>query len=274
MTSNMNNTTHTSALLNGAGEKPDRRLRERIANLRANAQTVAQDLPDPAAAGYLLLLFDQCRLYGMAHEQLVEVFGRRLLAFVDLTLQAVEKLAARGQMGKAEAEDETPPAPRRSLTPYQLARLRDLAGEYVGALPDGRALEALLLLYDVLEVFELSPGSLETVFGAGALRAITGLVYGELGEQHLPPTGGGEATQYDLPAAGEPQTPTIRVNGRPVPFFGTVGENGHITYTPEARLWLRYIGKPEDIPSSPTPPASAGKRQADGGEGSAKAVQL
>jgi hypothetical protein len=221
---------------------------------------VSPDLPDPDAVGYLLLLFDQCRLYRLTHEELVWVFGRPLLSFLDLTLQAVEKLAQRAAMGEGgetlqsiPGEDSAPQPSlhRPPLTPYHLTRLRDLAGEYVSALPDARAQEALLLIYDLLEIFELSPGQCETVFGPDALRYVTGVVYGERAVDKLPrPLGAApdEATQYGLDAVTSectPPQPSLRINGRPVPFFGTVGENGHITYTPEARLWLRYIGQGE-----------------------------
>jgi hypothetical protein len=227
-----------------------------LPNLRANARMVAPDLPDPAAVGYLLLLFDQCRSYELTHEQLVEVFGRPLLAYLDLSLQAVEKLAARSGIGKMQigadaqcdkAEEEASPSPKRWLTPYQITRLRDLAGEYVAALPDERALEALLLIYDLFEIFALSPSQCETILGPGPLRKLTDLVYGERKREEAPePQGapGGEATQYDLPA----QLPTLHFSGRAIPIVGTVGEGGAVTLAPEARLWLRYIGAPGQGP--------------------------
>ena len=278
-TPSRNGKSHAGNLLNGTGQHTPKTEAERAAelntrrlpNLRANAQMVAKDLPDPAAVGYLLLLFDQCRLYDLTHEQLVDVFGRPLLAFLDLSLQAIEKLAQRSGLGSAEvsAGAAEPPIALRPeaaigeaageafegeesclqrrlwLSPYQLTRLRGIAGDYAAALPDSRALDALLLIYDLLEGFELSPGQCETVFGVETLRYLTAITYGE--------RGGGtqeasteEATQYDLPAQDAGNAAVLRVNGRPIPFFGTVGENGHVTYTPEARLWLRYIGKPGD----------------------------
>ena len=223
---------------------------------------VAKDLPDPAAVGYLLLLFDQCRLYDLTHEQLVDVFGRPLLAFLDLSLQAVEKLAQRSGIGGAneppialrpeEAAEAAGSCLQRRpwLSPYQLTRLRDIAGDYTAALPDSRALDALLLIYDLLEVFELSPGQCDTVFGVETMRYLTGITYGERARDRQRAETD-EATQSDLPAEDAAHNAHLRINGRPIPFFGTVGENGHVTYTPEARLWLRYIGKPGDsIPGS------------------------
>lgn len=269
--SSLNGKSHAGSLLDGSGQHTPKTEAERAAelnarrlpNLRANAQMVAKDLPDPAAVGYLLLLFDQCRLYDLSHEQLVDVFGRPLLAFLDLSLQAIEKLAQRSGVGSTRVSEPpialrpeaavgaaadvacTGPQQHHWLTPYQLTRLRDIAGDYAAALPDSRALDALLLIYDLLEVFELSSGQCETVFGGETLRYLTGITYGERAggkqESHTE-----EATQYDLPAQGATPTAALRINGRPIPFFGTVGENGHVTYTPEARLWLRYIGKPGD----------------------------
>jgi hypothetical protein len=233
-------------------ERQAARTASLLPNLRANAQMVAPDLPEPAAVGYLLLLFDQCRACDLTHEQLVSVFDRPLLAFLDLTLQAVEKLAARSGIGRGAQEEveEAPPCAGRWLTPYQLARLRDIAGEYVSALPDPRAREALLLLYDLFEIFALSPGQCETVFGTEALRHLTELVCGERRQDENQ----GEATQYDLPAPAAPRTQCIRIGGHAIPLVGTVGEGGRVTYAPEARLWLRYIG--------------AGRRGLDAGAGS------
>ena len=275
----LNGKSHAGSLLNGSGQRTPKTEAERAAelntrrlpNLRANAQMVAKDLPDPAAVGYLLLLFDQCRLYNLSHEQLVDVFGRPLLSFLDLSLQAIEKLAQRSGMGSTGAGEppialrpeaavgeaaEAPSTGRHPwLSPYQLTRLRDIAGDYAAALPDSRALDALLLIYDLLEVFELSSGQRETVFGVETMRYLTGITYGECAKGGAPAeAAAGEATHYDLPAEGSDQGAALRINGRPIPFFGTVGENGHVTYTPEARLWLRYIGKPGD----PTPDTRGG----------------
>lgn len=274
-TPSLNGKSHAGSIIDGAGARTPKTEAERAAelnarrlpNLRSNAQMVAKDLPDPAAVGYLLLLFDQCRLYDLTHEQLVDVFGRPLLAFLDLSLQATEKLAQRSGIGNAgageppialrpeaavgeaageEAEEAESCLQRRIwLTPYQLTRLRDIAGDYAAALPDSRALDALLLVYDLLEVFELSSGQCETVFGVETLRYLTGITYGERGGGKQA-ANAEEAIQYDLPAQDATPTAALRINGRPIPFFGTVGENGHVTYTPEARLWLRYIGKPDE----------------------------
>jgi hypothetical protein len=75
--------------------------------------------------------------------------------------------------------------------------------------------------------------------GTEALRHLTELVYGERPQER----NGAEATQYDLPAPGAPSTQCIRLGGHTIPLVGTVGEGGRVTYAPEARLWLRYIGR-------------------------------
>ncbi|MFZ1771798.1 MAG: hypothetical protein WAU00_21485 [Caldilinea sp.] len=61
----------------------------------------------------------------------------------------------------------------------QLARLRNLAQLYSEELPDGRALDALVLLFDVCEILGIAPEKLERVFGPAVLTWVTGLVYGE-----------------------------------------------------------------------------------------------
>lgn len=285
-----NGPTHASRLC-GSGAQAPNAGQERTAarnasllpNLRANAQLVAPDLPDPAAVGYLLLLFDQCRDYDLTHEELVSVFGRPLLAFLDLALQAVEKLAARSGIGKGAGDpEEAPRCSGRWLTPYQLARLRDIAGEYVGALPDGRALEALLLIYDLLEIFALSPGQCETVFGTEALRGLTELVYGDRRREREEEERANDAEtsepigeksgeercekpQHNPGAPAAPQTPHVHLAGRSIPIVGTVGEGGRVTYAPEARLWLRYIGAPGMGPIAADAPGAGSANSTNGG---------
>ena len=61
----------------------------------------------------------------------------------------------------------------------QLARLRNLAQLYSEELPDGRALDALVLLFDVCEILGIAPEKLDRVFGQAVLTWVTGLVYGE-----------------------------------------------------------------------------------------------
>lgn len=65
------------------------------------------------------------------------------------------------------------------LTDEQLRRLRTLAHLYVEELPDARALNNLILIFDICEILTLTADQLETVFGAAALQWVTGLVYGE-----------------------------------------------------------------------------------------------
>ena len=65
------------------------------------------------------------------------------------------------------------------LTPYQLASLRRLAQPYVEDLPEPRAIDNLILLFDVLETMELSVPQMTVIFGDVALTYVTELVYGE-----------------------------------------------------------------------------------------------
>lgn len=67
------------------------------------------------------------------------------------------------------------------VTNEQLGRIRNLVQLYVEELPDERALDNLILLFDVCEILELPTERLEAIFGAEALRWVTGLVYGERG---------------------------------------------------------------------------------------------
>ena len=98
--SSLNGKSHAGSLLNGSGQHTPKTEAEREAelntrrlpNLRANAQMVAKDLPDPAAAGYLLLLFDQCRLYDLSHER-----SRGLLQRVHGTQRRPPKLIKRAR---------------------------------------------------------------------------------------------------------------------------------------------------------------------------------
>ena len=50
---------------------------------------------------------------------------------------------------------------------------------FVEELPDRTAQDALVLLFDVCEILELAPATLEQLFGPAALMWVTGLVYGQ-----------------------------------------------------------------------------------------------
>jgi|GEM_PF-2349962 len=64
------------------------------------------------------------------------------------------------------------------LTQYQLQRLRRLAQPYVEDLPATRAIDNLIVIFDVLETIELSAAQMTTIFGATALTYVTELIYG------------------------------------------------------------------------------------------------
>jgi hypothetical protein len=64
------------------------------------------------------------------------------------------------------------------LTPYQLQRQTRLAQPYVEDLPEARAIDNLILLFDVVETLELTVPQMTTIFGATALTYVTELAYG------------------------------------------------------------------------------------------------
>lgn len=65
------------------------------------------------------------------------------------------------------------------ISDEQLERLRNLARLYSEELPDDGTIDALVLLYDVCEILDLSAEKLAYVFGPAVLTWVTGLVYGE-----------------------------------------------------------------------------------------------
>lgn len=67
------------------------------------------------------------------------------------------------------------------ITDEQLGRLRTLARLYIEELPDGQALNSLILIFDICEILTLTADQLALVFGDETLRWVTGLVYGESG---------------------------------------------------------------------------------------------
>ena len=72
------------------------------------------------------------------------------------------------------------------ITSDQFNRLRRLVQILSRALPEPRALDALVLLFDVLEILELSQEQMQALFGPAALRYITELVYGSPASQAEP----------------------------------------------------------------------------------------
>ena len=91
------------------------------------------------------------------------------------------------------------------LTQEQLERLRTLVQLYVEELPLPAAVDALLLLYDVCELLELSGDHLERIFGSAPLRLVTGYAYGE------GPRPGPVKTRVGVPIVG-----TVEADGRVV----------------------------------------------------------
>ena len=65
------------------------------------------------------------------------------------------------------------------ISDEQLERLHCLAQLFAEELPDGGAIDALVLLFDVCEILGLSAEKLERVFGPAVLTWVTGVVYGE-----------------------------------------------------------------------------------------------
>jgi hypothetical protein len=64
------------------------------------------------------------------------------------------------------------------LTQDQRRRLHTLVQLYVEELPLQAAVDALLLIYDVCEILDLTADQLETIFGSAPLRLVTGFAYG------------------------------------------------------------------------------------------------
>ncbi|MFN8464021.1 MAG: hypothetical protein U0X20_00660 [Caldilineaceae bacterium] len=106
----LNGKSHAGSLLDGTGQRTPKTEAERAAelntrrlpNLRANAQMVAKDLPDlpPPATCCCSSTSAASTTSPMSSSS---TFGRPLLSFPDLSLQAIEKLAQRSGMGNTEA---------------------------------------------------------------------------------------------------------------------------------------------------------------------------
>jgi hypothetical protein len=117
------------------------------------------------------------------------------------------------------------------LTSDQQTYLEALAAEYALLLPEAVAVHSLILIFDVLEALEFTAEQIEAVFGSDIMLYLTGLLYGAKQASN------GKA----LAVAGRPiaAVPLLTINGKPVPFLGTVDGEGRIRYTLDAAPLLK-----------------------------------
>lgn len=108
-----------------------------------------------------------------------------------------------------------------TISSRQEAYLQNLAGQYAQLLPEAMAVHSLVLMYDMFEALEFTHDQIESIFGPEVMLYLTGLLYGALCAAESIPS----------PLAA---VPLLTINGRPVPFLGTVDSNGRVHYTSSA----------------------------------------
>ena len=112
-----------------------------------------------------------------------------------------------------------------TISSRQQAYLQNLADQYAQLLPEAMAVHSLILMFDMLEALEFTHAQIESVFGPEVMLYLTGLLYGAYCAAESIPS----------PLA---TVPLLTINGRPVPFLGTVDPNGRVHYTSSANHWL------------------------------------
>ena len=111
-----------------------------------------------------------------------------------------------------------------TISSRQAAYLHNLADQYAELLPEAMAVHSLILMYDLLEALEFTPEQIESIFGPQVMLYLTGLLYGACCAPESIPS----------PLAA---VPLLTINGRPVPFLGTVDPAGRVHFTSSARHW-------------------------------------
>ncbi|MFN8469483.1 MAG: hypothetical protein U0X20_28270 [Caldilineaceae bacterium] len=118
-----------------------------------------------------------------------------------------------------------------TLSSRQEAYLHNLADQYAQLLPEAMAVHSLILMYDMLEALEFTHEQIESVFGPQVMLYLTGLLYGA------------HCAAEDIPSPLA-AVPLLTINGRPVPFLGTVDPDGRIHYGLAAQTLLNGTNPP------------------------------